>query len=324
MCLFPKILENKKYKPNKKNGGKIPPLKDERTRYVPIACGKCIECMKMKAREWRIRLSEEIRDKTNETANFVTLTFDEKSLKYYTKLAIEKIKESEDKKNKILENEIATIATRRFLERWRKKYKKSIKHWLVTELGHKGTERIHMHGIIWTNNKEEIEKIWKNGITWIGDYVNERTINYIVKYIHKMDLKNKGYKPKVLTSAGIGKNYIKRKDSKNNAYRENGQTDETYRFRNGTKSYLPIYYRNKIYKEEEREKLWIEKINKGTLYIGGEKTDIKNGYTKNHLELLEWYRWKNKELGYGDDSKEWSIDEYKKNRKKLMQARKDS
>ena len=39
----------------------------------------------------------------------------------------------QNKLNKyIIENEIATIAVRRFLERWRKKYKKSARHFLIS------------------------------------------------------------------------------------------------------------------------------------------------------------------------------------------------
>ena len=38
----------KKYEPNKKNGGNVPPLNDERTLYVPVGCQNCIECDKQK------------------------------------------------------------------------------------------------------------------------------------------------------------------------------------------------------------------------------------------------------------------------------------
>ena len=48
MCLYPKLIKNKKYQKNKKNNGKIPECNDERVLYVPVACGKCIECMKAK------------------------------------------------------------------------------------------------------------------------------------------------------------------------------------------------------------------------------------------------------------------------------------
>ena len=50
MCLYPKLIKNKKYVPNKKNKGKVPTPPDERVLWVPVGCGKCIECMKQKAR----------------------------------------------------------------------------------------------------------------------------------------------------------------------------------------------------------------------------------------------------------------------------------
>ena len=79
-----------------------------------------------KARDWNVRLHEEIRHSNNGV--FVTLTLSNES---YAELSKDfKIEGYE------LDNEIITKAVRRFLERWRKKYKKSVKHWLITELGH--------------------------------------------------------------------------------------------------------------------------------------------------------------------------------------------
>ena len=63
MCLYPNIIQNRKYIANKKNGGVIPPVNDERTLWVPVGCGKCIECRKQKARNWSVRLQEEIRER---------------------------------------------------------------------------------------------------------------------------------------------------------------------------------------------------------------------------------------------------------------------
>ena len=59
MCLYPRLIMNKKYTANKKNGGVIPRLTDSRAAQVPVGCGKCMECKKQKAREWKVRLSEE-------------------------------------------------------------------------------------------------------------------------------------------------------------------------------------------------------------------------------------------------------------------------
>lgn len=329
MCLHSKLIENRKYTATKKNGGIVPPLPlinfngkmipDERVKWVPVPCGKCMECTKKKSREWSIRLQEEI--KTEENGIFVTLTFSDESI-------AEISKDINGLKGYDLDNEIATIATRRFLERWRKKYKKSVRHWLVTELGHNGTENIHMHGFIWVNNmnkkdaRNEIEKIWKYG--WIypqekdlsKNYVSERTINYSVKYINKIDEKHKEYKPKVLTSAGIGSNYLKRSDAEKNKYAGKGKTREYYKTKQGKKVGLTTYYRNNIYTEQEKEKLWQEKLDSNTRYIAGEKVDVsKNDKTYN--KLLRYYQNKNRELGYGNEEKNWERKRYEESQRNL-------
>jgi hypothetical protein len=308
MCLYPKLIENRKYKANKKNGGIIPPVFDKRTLMVPVGCGKCIECKKQKARNWQVRLQEEIRH--DKTGQFVTLTFSDEE---YKKLS-EEITGVTDYN---LDNEIATLGTRRFLERWRKKYKTSVKHWLVTELGHNGTENIHIHGLLWTNeNKETIEKIWKYGWIYIGEYTNEKTINYIVKYVNKTDKDHPNYNSKVLTSAGIGKKYLERPDSKLNKYKGE-KTNETYKTRQGIKLNMPIYYRNQIYTEEEREKLWLQKLDKEERWVCGEKIDISENEI-DYYKTREFYRMKNKRLGYGSDEIDYEKRRYEINRRKIQ------
>lgn len=307
MCLYPRLIENKKYIANKKNKGIVPTIKDKRVLQVPVGCGKCMECRKQKSRNWQVRLHEEIRH--DNRGKFVTLSFSDKSI-----IKIEKQINGLEGYN--LDNEIATKAVRKFLERWRKQYTKSIKHWFITELGQRNTERIHIHGIIWTNqSKELIEKKWQYGNVWIGDYVNEKTINYIVKYISKSDIIHKEYNPKVLTSPGIGKEYIKRKDSNNNKYKE-GKTKEVYRTRKGIKMALPIYYRNKIYNEEEREKLWLEKLDEQVRWINGIKIDISKG-EEVYYKRLELERIKNERYNYGDNKIDWNRRRYENERRRL-------
>ena len=46
MCLYEKTIENRRYKANKKNGGVIPAIFDERERYVTVGCGRCMEFIK--------------------------------------------------------------------------------------------------------------------------------------------------------------------------------------------------------------------------------------------------------------------------------------
>lgn len=294
MCLFPKLIRNKKYVANKKNQGQPPIMKDGRVALVPVGCGKCVECRKKTARDWKIRLNEEV--KHNENGKFVTLTF---SNEEYTELAKEVQGEGYE-----LDNRIAKLAVRRFLERWRKKYKKSVRHWLVTELGHKGTEHLHLHGIIWADDATEIEKIWKYGFVWKGkkvnnsivNYVSERTINYIVKYVTKVDQKHKEYKQIILCSPGIGRNYENSYNFKKNKFNEY-ETNEKYITKNGRELPLPIYYRNKVYTEEEREQLWLNKLDENKIYIMGEEVKADDIETINGL--LKYYRRQNAEMGFG-------------------------
>lgn len=311
MCLYPNIIQNRKYTANKKNGGVIPPVNDERTLWVPVGCGKCIECKKQKARNWSVRLQEDIRERKN--GKFVTLTFSDKEL---NKLE----KEIKGITGYDRDNEVCRIAIRRFTENWRKEYGKTIRHWVVTEIGGKNTERVHMHGIFWTDQKyKEIDRKWKYGKTVLGDgkrhYVNEETISYIVKYISKVDEKHKEYNSKMFVSKGIGKGYMERKDSERNKYKK-GETIETYKSRTGYELAMPIYYRNKIYSEEEREKLWIEKLDKGERWVCGVKVDISNG-DEEYYKLLKEKRKYSKRLGYGNDEKNWELKRYENQRRNL-------
>lgn len=346
MCLYPRLIKNKKYTVNQKNGGNVPPCLDNRTKYVPVKCGNCMECKKQNAREWQVRLLEDI--KTNTNGKFITLTFSNESITQLTNYVREYIDEEiiklrnrplynektkqqiaklQSKKNGYgLDNEIATAAVRLFIERHRKKYGKSIRHWLITELGHNGTENIHLHGIIWTDLPlNEIESYWSYGFMWKGkiengkliNYVNARTVGYITKYVTKMDIKHQTYKPKILTSPGIGHNYTKTLNSKSNTYNEE-QTIETYRTSTGHKISLPIYWRNKIYTEEQREQLWLKKLDRQTRYIMGEKIDISKT-DKYYLQILEHYRKINSELGFGNGKINYDQKKYEHEQRILQQ-----
>ena len=148
--------------------------------------------------------------------------------------------------------------------------------------------------------------------------MNNKTINYIIKYCTKVDDKHRLYKPKILCTKGIGKSY---KDTynakKRNKFKEKG-TDTTYKTETGAEIALPIYWRNQLYTEEEREKLWIEKLDEGVRYIGGEKVDANN--EKAIKKTLDWYRKRNKEMGYGSPD-DWDAIEYERQRRNLMQKR---
>lgn len=305
MCLYPTYIKNPKYKPNKKNKGKPPVCKDRRLLYIPTKCGCCIECRKEKQREWRVRLEEEMR------SNFG----------YFTTLTIspEGIKEIEEKSGLKWEenpNEIATKGLRLFLERVRKDIGKSIKHWCVTELGEK-KDRIHLHGIFFGQKSAElIRKHWKYGFVFIGGYCNSRSVNYMTKYMLKVDIKHPEFKQIVLASAGIGAGYMDRLDYLWQKQNYKNINVATYTFRNGTKMAMPKYYKNKIFTEKEREKMWINNLNRGLIWIYGEKVKADDWETIDNLRKY-WQNYGREVMG--DNPIAWNA--MKERRKEEKQRR---
>lgn len=59
----------------------------------------------------------------------------------------------------------------------------------------------------------------------LGTWVDERTINYIIKYITKVDKKHKGYKQRTFVSKGLGAAYIEKNKKK---HQFNGEDTITY------------------------------------------------------------------------------------------------
>lgn len=305
MCLYPQYFKNPKYLPNKKNKGRPPICVDRRLLYIPAKCGCCIECRKEKQREWRVRLEEELRS----------------SFGYFTTLTIspEGIKEIEGKTGLKWEenpNEIATKALRLFLERVRKGTGKSIRHWCVTELGEK-RDRIHLHGIFYGQKSAElIRKHWKYGFVFIGGYCNSRSINYMTKYMLKVDIKHPEFKQIVLASSGIGAGYMDRLDYLWQKQNYKNINVATYTFRNGTKMAMPKYYKDKIFSEKEKETMWVNNLNRGVLWIYGEKVKADDWKTIDNLRNY-WQKYGREIMG--DNPIAWNA--MKERRKEEKQRR---
>lgn len=346
MCLYPRIIPNRKYTATKKNGGNIPAVYDTRALGVPAICGNCIECRKQKAREWGVRLMEDIKHHKN--GKFITLTFSTKSLiEICTTGHITKTDKRTKEIHKIpisqlkgydRDNAIATWAVRHFLERWRKDYKRSLRHWLVTELGHQNTEHVHLHGILWPPpiteirdreydiTMEEIERIWNYGWVWKYkiengkrvNYVNDKTIQYSIKYFHKVDFVHQRYKAIVLCSAGIGAKYVESFNARQNKF-DFEQTKQTYTTRTGHQISMPTYWRKKIYNDDEREAMWMALLDKEERYICGEKIDVTKGM-EDYFKILEFHRRRAIKLGYGDGNakKQWNRHVYERERRELI------
>lgn len=307
MCVNTTVILNKKFLGSKKNGYKTIPCPNDKFKYIEIPCGKCYECRKKRAREWSIRINEEIK---GQQCDFVSFTFNNDELE---KLANEhnlNIENNEDL------NQIATISIKRMLGRYRKKHKVSIKHWCITERGTKSTERLHIHGIFFNTLDRNYKNYWKYGNIYIGKYCNETTAAYVVKYMLKENEKHPEFRGKILTSAGIGKQFINGRNEQCFNYE---QTNEYYRFQNGTKCNLPKYYREKLYTEEQRYYLWEKIIDKGEKYIGGEK--LINATEQEIASLKKYYKNKYTQI-HGDKYNEWDKQKAKRKHEKYIKHKK--
>lgn len=288
MCLYPVKIKNPRYLPNSKNGGYPVKCRNKDKEYIDAKCGMCIECRKERYNNWRIRLQEELQT-DQEEPKFVTFSFSPESLQ---KLCKEfEIPEC---------NAVAGFAIRRFLERWRKTEKKSVKHWFITELGDKYTERIHLHGILWTNKDDNfIREKWKYGNIYVGYKCDAVCIKYISKYMLKSDKKHADFKGQIFTSPGIGKNYLEREGYRIHRFKGR-KTIRTYQEKDGRRTQLPRYYRNKCWTQGQRDAMWTWAILDQKAYCMGREFNLKNPLdVKDYNAWRETQRQINERLGYG-------------------------
>lgn len=209
--------------------------------FMEVPCGRCVECRKSRGSSWRVRLLHELHFDSRVTMPlFVTLTFDSK---YYAKY-------KDDPQS----------AIRHFTDSFRKRYKYSMRYFMVTELGGDG-DRLHFHGIIFnppfrrrTNPSYKVinrwlRARWRFGITWTG-WVNDATCNYILKYITKLDENHPDFFGRVYVSPGLGRSYL---DAVSTNYIRS-QWNTSIKVHAGNQSFpCPRYYINKVFSQYERQ-----------------------------------------------------------------------
>lgn len=256
-CVRPKRIINPKYK-----GLMASQIRAESQRlfgvdfppnyYISIPCGNCLDCQKRKFTGYRMRLLYELQKYPHSI--FVTLTFDNPSLS-----------EFKDNPNKSL---------RLFLDRFRKKYGKQVRHWFVAEYGSK-RGRLHYHGILFNCDigNDELESLWKYGNTFVG-YANEATAKYIVKYLTKQDTKGL-QPPRIVSSFGIGASWLDTPECK---IAKKALSPIIYV--GGYPTPLPRFYIDKMFTKEDKEHIsyyyYMETPHTDEHYLDGRLyTDIK-------------------------------------------------
>lgn len=224
MCVFAKYIPHPVRK-KLENSGEFSGSLDVLPRMMLVPCGRCIECLKRKASDWRFRLYQEMALGNHRSAFFVTLTL---APEYYEALG---------------KNVPPRRYLRLFLDRYRKVFGHSCKHWFTHEYGTDPdhTHRLHFHGIIFDVpgydttrlptgsdplslavrqaysrkfDREFLRPLWKYGITFVGDHCTLDTAIYISKYISKGIYEHLQHPeiwihpPRIYCSAGIGKAFL--------------------------------------------------------------------------------------------------------------------
>lgn len=208
--------------------------------FLTVPCGRCVQCLRRRARDWKVRIMAEHARYKYRGCRFVTLTFSDDELSPFW------IGEGSFCHSQRFEDFDIALIVRRFLERVRKLTGKSVRHVFIPEFGSSpdGTHRLHLHGILFDCflKVEFLEKLWKHGFIHVHSYCDARTSGYITKYMTK-DLATR---TPVFVSSGIGSNLVtaslRRKFER---YLRSLKEDLRLNF-NGFLYGMPLYVYNKI------------------------------------------------------------------------------
>lgn len=206
--------------------------------YVP--CGRCRICRLNKAREWSVRIMDEV--KHSPGSCFCTLTYDDAHLPKNGSLVVEDCQ--------------------KFFKRLRKGDKdnpgRDFRYYLGAEYGEKG-RRPHYHVILFGLTQADtvaVERAWGNGFVSVLP-VTWDSACYVARYTEKklygdaaVDYAGRGVIPEFSLMSrrpGIGASVL--------PVAGEWMKNQGYCIVNGFKVKLPRYYANKIYVTEEEKKI---------------------------------------------------------------------
>lgn len=221
-CPYPMSIPN----PRLKSLGKV--------QRIRVPCGKCPTCQANRRQEWAIRILEE--SKPYLENQFITLTYENT---YSNSNGVPSVH---------LEH------LQKFLKRVRKKLHFKVRFYAVGEYGSK-TNRPHYHIMLFDFPNDFISVLvseWKYGFIYPGE-INMKSAMYIAKYHVNKTSFPLGANPSFTVMSrkpGIGANYVERMAK----FHSNMITRAFYPEYN-IKRRLPRYFKEKLYTEDERNKI---------------------------------------------------------------------
>lgn len=220
-------------------------MKDKQTKdEILVPCGRCPECVKRRISAWSFRLMQE--EKNSRSAHFITLTYD-------------------TNKVPLSKNGFMSINKRDlqlFFKRLRKAhsikgyYNVGLKYYAVGEYGGK-TKRPHYHLILFNCKIELIQDAWGMGHVHYGE-VTGASVGYTLKYMCKPSKipmhKNDDRIPEFsLMSKKLGASYLSEKMIR--WHKADLDNRMHLVIEDGKKISMPRYFKDRIYEEEERERI---------------------------------------------------------------------
>lgn len=229
--------------------------------YIEVPCGKCPTCCARRTSAWSFRLMQEERISTS--AWFITLTYDvDHMAKNITKngfmnlnkrdlqLFFKRLRKAHDTVHK---QQIKRMRSGHKVIRY--STPTPIKYYAVGEYGGV-SKRPHYHIILFNANVDLIEQAWSDGHIHYGDVAPAST-GYTLKYISKSWRpmhKNDDRIPQfAVMSKGLGKSYL---TPQMIAWHKNDLESRMYcNIDDGKKISMPRYYKDRIYTEQERQRV---------------------------------------------------------------------
>lgn len=234
---------------------------------ITVPCGTCLACRVNKQNEWKTRL--QITQQHSSSAYFITLTYDDEHMakdsnfqpgfsKYHLqcfhKLMRKKLKQG----NFISKSELGEF--RLSLE------DRPFKYYLIAEYGAKGeNHRPHYHGLYFDLPDDIyltdclVRACWPNGLIQV-DEITPGRINYVVNYSSDLAVNalwpDGRMRPFSLMSKGIGAQMLE----EDLTYWHRSPHNRVYIPGHGVKYRMGRYLKERIFSEDERQRIADEKI----------------------------------------------------------------
>ncbi|WMC01478.1 replication initiator protein [Microvirus D_HF4_274] len=217
-----------------------------------VPCGKCANCLKRRAAGWSFRMLQEL--KGAYSAKFITLTYETTKVplsragrmdlsKRDLQLFFKRLRKAQGVQNDKYDGDpVRSIPA-------------PIKYYSCGEYGGE-TSRPHYHVILFNASIELIQPAWNLGHIHYGD-VSPASVGYCLKYMLKRKTKYSRYDDRErefsLMSKGLGSSYLS--PGMLSFHKLDLENRMCCNLAGNKKIAMPRYYKDKIYSEQEREKI---------------------------------------------------------------------